>query len=340
MPVKNPLLFRVSLFAVILTLVVIVLGAYVRLSHAGLGCPDWPGCYGHLDVPATEREVQLANDAYPERPVETAKAWKEMIHRYVASLLGLVIVSILCIAWAQCKNSRDLLLPGALLVIVIFQGLLGMWTVTLLLKPAVVTAHLLGGMTTLALLWWLALRYSGWPEPDLVSNSGLKTGLWLSVTCLLALIVQIALGGWTSTNYAALACYGFPQCNQQWWPEMDFADAFVLWRGLGIDYEGGVLDHPARVAIHMTHRFGALLLSALILYMVFYLFRLGKKFHLPAILLISVLFVQISLGIVNVSYGLPLLVATAHNGVAALLILVLLSILYYFVSMRSQGRAA
>src|SRR5690606_15986918 len=234
-------------FGVVLALIVVTVGAWVRLTDAGLGCPDWPGCYGQLFV--TE---QLAVEPHVEeqfgRPLEAGKAWREMFHRYLASTLGLVCVAVAVVAWL---NRRDPAQPPALPVIlvglVVFQGLLGMWTVTLLLKPIIVVAHLLGGLATLSLLFLLARR----PAP-LPASGGLKG---LAAAAGAALVLQIALGGWTSANYAALACPDFPTCQTQWWPEIaDFGEAFVLWRGIGIDYEGGVLDHPARVAVHFTHR--------------------------------------------------------------------------------------
>lgn len=314
------------MLASLLALIVVVLGAYVRLSHAGLGCPDWPGCYGHIDVPQTDEEVRQAVTAYPDRPLETAKAWKEMIHRYFAGTLGLLILMIALIAWIRRPQGA---LPTVLVILVIFQAVLGMWTVTLLLKPLVVTGHLLGGMTTLALLWWLMLRYSEWQPPPLKSAEVLQGLRRLAMLTLAVLVLQIALGGWTSTNYAALACYGFPQCNQQWWPTMDFSEAFVLWRGLGIDYEGGVLDHPARVAIHMTHRFGALLVLVLFSILAFRLWRAdGNVLKRLSLLVLLVPLIQLGLGIANVTKGLPLPVATAHNAGAALSLLTLLSVIY------------
>lgn len=323
-------MFRLGLAASVLALCVVVLGAYVRLSHAGLGCPDWPGCYGHIDVPYTDQEIASANTSYPERPVEHAKAWKEMTHRYFAGCLGLIILLITIVAWRKRDEGISIALPNALVGLVVFQALLGMWTVTLLLKPLIVTAHLLGGMTTLALLWWLTLQHSSWQPLRNYSVRKLTVVQQLATVCLIVLILQIVLGGWTSTNYAALACYGFPDCNQQWLPAMDFSEAFVLWRGLGIDYEGGVLDHPARIAIHMMHRIGALTvfcMTALLIIVVFK--RIGvKPLNRLCLLMLIVLFVQLSLGVINVTQGLPLFVATLHNAGAAILLLTLLSVIY------------
>lgn len=333
---RHPWLFRLSVLAGLLALAVVALGAYVRLSHAGLGCPDWPGCYGHIDVPQTDEEVAQANAAYPERPLETAKAWKEMLHRYFAGTLGLLILVIAVIAWIKRPQGVRAGLPTALLFLVIFQALLGMWTVTLLLKPLVVTAHLLGGMATLALLWWLVLRYSDWQPSPLNSEQALRGLRRLAMFCFAALVIQIALGGWTSTNYAALACYGFPQCNREWWPAMNFSEAFVLWRGLGIDYEGGVLDHPARVAIHMMHRLGAMIVLVLSSILIIRLWQQARDrvMRTLSLLVLLVLLIQLGLGIANVTKGLPLLVATAHNGGAAVLLLTLLTIIYALIAQR------
>ena len=244
----------------LLALVVVVLGAWVRLSAAGLGCPDWPGCYGHLTVDQAAQNVDAINEAFPHRPFEYHKAIKEMLHRYVASSLGLLIMVLAGLAIANRTDpNQPVGLPIALVALVIFQGLLGMWTVTLLLKPLIVVLHLLGGLTTLGLLGWLAIDPERRARPK--DEAGLRK---LALAGLAMLTLQIALGGWTSSNYAALACPDFPTCQNVAWPHMDVKDAFVLWRGLGIDYEGGVLDHPARVAIHFFHRLGAIA-TALIL---------------------------------------------------------------------------
>lgn len=314
----------------VLALSVIMLGAYVRLSDAGLGCPDWPGCYGRIDVPSSQQEMAAANAAFPQRPVETAKAWKEMLHRYLAGGLGLAILLLAVIAWRNRRSGGlPVGLPSALLVLVVFQALLGMWTVTLLVKPAIVTAHLLGGLATLGLLWWLALRQGPrWRPPPQSVRHPLRPWVWLG---LLLLLGQIFLGGWTSTNYAALACTEFPTCHGgDWWPPTDFGEAFVLWRGLGVNYEFGVLDSDARTAIHLTHRVGALILMV-------YLFALSavvirsaghKSYRLAGLAVAVTLCLQLALGIGNVLGHLPLPVAVAHNGGAALLLLSLLTLIH------------
>lgn len=306
---------------VVLALCVVMLGAWVRLSDAGLGCPDWPGCYGNLIVPESESAISNANEAYPDRPVEGEKAWKEMIHRYLAGSLGLLIAALFVLAWKNRRcEKQPLFWPILLSVLVIFQALLGMWTVTLQLKPVIVMGHLLGGFATLSLLWWLVVSTSDSYRP---SGNGVGAR-WLAAAGVVLLLGQIALGGWTSSNYAALACPDFPQCQQQWWPEaMDFDEGFVLWRGLGQNYEFGVLEHPARTAIHLTHRIGAVVVASYLTLLVLYLLaaRLREGSRPIALTVLFLLAVQVSLGISNVVFGLPLSVAVAHNGVAAMLLL-------------------
>jgi cytochrome c oxidase assembly protein subunit 15 len=315
----NAWFVRLARIGAVLALAVVMLGAYVRLTDAGLGCPDWPGCYGRLVVPHPETTAEELGSEFT-RPLEAGKAWREMIHRYLASTLGLVCVALAVIAW---RNRRDpdqpWRAPLALVALVIFQGLLGMWTVTLLLKPIVVVAHLLGGFATLALLVSLGRwRTARFPQP----TPGLRL---LGTAAAVALVLQISLGGWTSANYAALACPDFPTCQTQWWPAVaDFEEGFVLWRGLGIDYEGGVLDHPARVAVHFTHRLGALLAAVLIALLGARL--LGAAATRPdGAAVLAALLVQLGLGVSIVWFGVPLPVAVLHNGVAALLLLTVIN---------------
>ncbi|HMN44704.1 MAG TPA: COX15/CtaA family protein [Povalibacter sp.] len=310
---------RLALAGVLLALVVVVLGAWVRLSAAGLGCPDWPGCYGHLTVDQAAQNVDAINEAFPHRPFEYHKAIKEMVHRYFASGLGLLILVLAGLAIANRKDpNQPVGLPIALVALVIFQGLLGMWTVTLLLKPLIVVLHLLGGLATLSLLAWLAI------DPERRTRVKEETGIRrLAFIGLIVLGVQIALGGWTSSNYAALACPDFPTCQNVAWPHMDIKDAFVLWRGLGIDYEGGVLDHPARVAIHFIHRLGALATALILGWLAIQAWRKGRNtsVKVAGAVLGAVLLMQLILGPLMVVRALPLSLATAHNGVAALLLL-------------------
>lgn len=303
------------LLATLLTFCVVSLGAYVRLSDAGLGCPDWPGCYGHLlGVPEQAHEQSAALQAFPGKPVEAHKAWKEMLHRYLAGILGLVILGIAVLAWTLRKQlHQSPILPTVLVVVVGLQALLGMWTVTLLLKPVIVTAHLLGGMSTLALLLWLLVRQQA--RTGSSSGKGLKI---LAAFSLLAVFAQIALGGWVSSNYAALACSDFPTCQGNWLPEMDFDHAFQLRRELGQTQAGALLSNTALTAIHWTHRIGALIVLLLLGTLSLALLRSGKRAW--GLLVILALAVQISLGIANVLLSLPLPLAVAHNTGAAFLL--------------------
>lgn len=300
----------------------VTFGAYVRLSNAGLACPDWPGCYGNLTVP--DQESLPADDPLLRlRPLEPDKAWKEMGHRYVAAGLGLGILFVAGLSLHR-RGLAGSKLPLLLVALVIFQGLLGMWTVTLLVKPAVVTLHLLGGLATTALLWWLTLREGGdrgyHPEPP-----GLRG--WTKIA-LAVLVAQIALGGWTSTNYAALGCTEFPTClGGRYLPPADFGEAFVLWRGTGTNYEFGVLDAEARTAIHLVHRLGALVTLAVAGGLALALLA-RPALRLHGLLLAVTLAVQIGLGVANVLGGVPLVTAVAHNANAMLLVLILLAVLH------------
>jgi len=314
----NPALHRLAVIAAVVAFAVIVLGAWVRLSHAGLGCPDWPGCYGELTWPDETHEIVRANEAFPHRPVEADKAWKEMVHRYLAGTLVLLVVGINVLAW-RARNRQAGLRPlaAALLALILFQAALGMWTVTLQLLPVVVMGHLLGGLATFSLLLWLAWR----------SGRGVKAARTRSVSRargmilvgLAVLVTQIALGGWTSANYAALACPDLPACHGEWWPDTDFADGFTLWREIGVDYEGGVLDLPARTAIHMAHRVGAVVTFLLLALLALRLLATPGS-RPPGATLLVLLLAQVTLGVLNVALFLTLPNAVAHNGVAALLL--------------------
>ena len=314
----NVTFVRLARFGTVLALCVVMLGAWVRLHDAGLGCPDWPGCYGRIVVPD---QATAARDAdYSARPLVAAKAWREMIHRYLAGSLVLVCVALTALAWRNRKDpNQPWRRPVALLGLILFQALLGMWTVTLLLKPLIVVAHLVGGLATLALLASLGEWRIATPP---AASARLRT---LGLAAAAALALQICLGGWTSSNYAALACPDFPTCQTQWWPALaDFKEGFVLWRGIGIDYEGGVLDHPARVAVHFTHRLGALFAALLIAALGARLAFLPRT-RVDGLAVLGVLLLQLTLGVSIVVFGVPLGLAVAHNGVAALLLLAVLN---------------
>ncbi len=354
---------RLAWAAVVLALVVIVFGSFVRLSNAGLSCPDWPTCYGRATWPEQAHEITQANADYA-RPVEAHKAWREQVHRHIAASLGalvlalallaarkrrwglttvvtaagLVAVSIplymrgqhgaamalalageglLAVAALHWSNADAARLGALSLMVIVFQAVLGMWTVIWLVKPVIVLAHLLGGLLTLALLTWLAWKTT--PASALVHGDAAKLRrlLWIGLALL---VLQIALGGWTSANYAALACGSeFPTCLGQWWPPTDFGEGFVLWRGIGVDYEGGVLDGPARAAIQLSHRLVAVLLFGHLLVVAIKLIRTPGLVFWGSVLGL-VLLAQVALGISNVLLGLPLAVAVAHNAGAALLL--------------------
>jgi cytochrome c oxidase assembly protein subunit 15 len=360
---------RLAAFATAFAFLVIVFGAFVRLSNAGLSCPDWPTCYGKATWPGHEQEVERANAQFPERPVETHKAWREQVHRMIAGTLGVLVLALAVVAAWRRRALLALLLVAALsaalgvfsyikgaytasavlssvaialplvaafrldrsvpwrialgaLSVVILQAMLGMWTVTLLLKPLVVMAHLLGGLLTFALLGYVALRLADRYAPT-TEQRRLKP---MIVVALVLLTLQIALGGWTSANYAALACGAdFPRCAGQWWPTTDFREGFVLWRGIGVNYEGGVLDIAARAAIQIAHRIGALIVFGHVLATAVLAWRRGLRAN--AALVGVLLCAQVALGIANVELLLPLNLATLHNAGAALLLMSLIALL-------------
>ncbi|MEZ5544100.1 MAG: COX15/CtaA family protein [Lysobacteraceae bacterium] len=366
---------RIGWIAVLLALVVIVFGAFVRLSNAGLSCPDWPTCYGRVTWPVHDHEIAHANDAF-DRPVESHKAWREQVHRHLAATLGLMVFALAFLGSRKVRGGKALVigasllvamgiplymrghhaaaaslaiagevlllgwalrpdgwlsprgdfsrLSAALLAVIVFQALLGMWTVTWLLKPVVVMGHLLGGLTTLSLLTWLACRASPLAALHCAPAWKLRGAIVLGIGLV---AIQIALGGWVSANYAALACgTDFPTCLNQWLPQTNFREAFVLWRGIGADYEGGVLDGPARVAIQLSHRGFAVIVAGALIW-------LGLKIRrIPEIsgwgtAILTFLGVQVLLGILNVKTGLPLKIAVSHNAVAALLLFTLVLLL-------------
>jgi cytochrome c oxidase assembly protein subunit 15 len=359
---------RLAWLAVALAFGVIVFGAFVRLSNAGLSCPDWPTCYGRATWPQTGEAADHVATAI--RAVEPHKAWREQVHRMLAGALGLIVLSLALLAARRRRHGIAQVLVAALLVgigiplymrgdhvaasvlaiagegillfaalrwsnldlaraaaitlaVIIFQALLGMWTVTWLLKPIVVMGHLLGGLLTFSLLAWMA-----WRATDLPIRLAFAKQMRLLIAIgLLVLGLQIALGGWTSANYAALACGNdFPRCVGQWWPPTNFHEGFVLWRGVGVDYEGGVLDGQSRIAIQMAHRIMAVIAFAYLLYLAYRLVRIPGLLAWGVTLAVLV-FAQVGLGIANVKLGLPLHVAVLHNAGAALLLFVLVSLI-------------
>jgi cytochrome c oxidase assembly protein subunit 15 len=319
---KSTFVYKLSKFAILLAATVVLLGAYTRLSDAGLGCPDWPGCYGFASVPESHAQIKQAEAAFPDHTVVASKAWPEMVHRYFAGTLGLVIALIAVLSIRRRKlPGQPLALPVILVILVMFQAALGMWTVTLGLLPIVVMGHLLGGFTTLSLLFLLFLKLRDSNIPAMPSQ--LRT---LAIIGLVVVIAQICLGGWTSANYAAIICTDFPTCQGSMIPHLDFSGAFQFHSAGLHDYQGGYLGNDARVTIHWMHRLGALLTT---LYLVFLHVKLMRAGHKKlAILLIVALTIQVSLGISNVLFSLPLPVAVAHNGGAASLLLTMVLITY------------
>jgi cytochrome c oxidase assembly protein subunit 15 len=309
------------------------------LTDAGLGCPDWPGCYGRMVLPNSGPSLQQAQQAYPSLPIVPHKAWAEMVHRYVAGALGILIL--ILAVWAIVNRRRgiqNLIVTPLLLVgVLIFQAVLGMWTVTLKLLPLVVTAHLLGGMSIAGLLSWMtaATSNSVIPRLDEPSRSKFADNDWLKLKVLtliglMILIIQLFLGAWTSTNYSALACGAdFPSCLGSFWPNMDWRHAFNILSPVGPNYEGGLLNMAARTAIHMAHRYWALItflyLSGLSLLLLSS--KVYSSWRNLAIILLSLLCLQVLLGIVNVIKLLPLANAVAHNGVAVLLLITIILLL-------------
>ena len=316
--------YRLAIFATGLALLVVLLGAYTRLTHAGLGCPDWPGCYGFISVPKTEAQLAHAELHFPDAPVEAHKGRNEMVHRYFAGTLALVIAMLAVQALRRHgRDGQPYRLPLLVLGVVFMQAAFGMWTVTLQLWPQVVTAHLLGGFATLSLLFLLSLRLSRayMPLPGLP-----RRVRRLAAVALLLVIGQIALGGWVSANYAAVACIDLPTCHGEWWPQADFANGFHLTQHIGPNYLGGQLDSDARTAIHMTHRLGALIVTLVTLTLAWQLHRVGLR--RLAKLVVAALLLQVGLGISNVLFHLPLAVAVAHNAGGAGLLLTMVLVNY------------
>lgn len=323
----------VATLAMILALLVVMLGAYTRLTNAGLGCPDWPGCYGHMVLPTLPNERMSAQHNYPDMPIESRKAWTEMAHRYAAGTLAFLIFFIGA-AVLRFRRKGLLLpwgLPLILIFLVIFQAALGMWTVTLKLLPVVVMGHLLGGMLIFSSLCYLHLQLSKGITQNLA-----QWRVWIMLGIVIVFF-QIALGGWVSSNYAGMACIGFPRCNATWWPTFYFSKGFNLLSPVGVNYQGGLLDNNVRVTIQLIHRLGALLTAGYVLTLSLLLLIRVKSKHIHRVAIFAIILVacQFSLGIANVLYMLPLWVSVAHNGVAALLLATMLS-MYYLASGASK----
>jgi cytochrome c oxidase assembly protein subunit 15 len=314
------------------TFVVVVVGAFVRLTDAGLGCPDWPGCYGQPTPTHAAQDIAkaVAEQGGPHGPVSIQKAWHEMGHRYLAGTLGMLILLICVMAWLR-RHEQSPWLASGLLLLVVLQAALGMWTVTLLLKPVIVTMHLLGGMATLALLTWLASRQLPMHDAGVADHEN-KLRPWAALGLVL-LVAQIALGGWVSTNYAALACIDLPTCHGEWMPKMDFRHGFQLLRELGQTAAGDKLSYDALTAIHWTHRVGALIVALYLIALTFMMWRVTRLRAILAVLA-TLLALQICLGVANILTGLKLAVAVGHNAGAALLLVTLVVLNFALFSRR------
>ena len=314
---------KLTLYALLLALIVVSFGAYVRLTDAGLGCPDWPGCYGTLSVPQSIEAIEQAQSFYPDSLIETDKAWIEMIHRYIAGILGVMILLITILSY-KFKNQINYSIkwPVFLLLLVIFQAALGMWTVTMLLKPAIVSTHLIGGMSVLAILTYLMHRNYGTHRESFVKHKSERRVIRFS---LVLLFIQIALGGWTSTNYAALACTDYPTCHGELIPDMDFVNAFTIFRELGVTSLGEPLSLQALHAIQWVHRVGAIVILIYFLF-VAYLLKINEGFNFWRNILILAVVLQFIIGIANLILHLPIVLATLHNLGAAILVVILVGI--------------
>lgn len=320
---------KLILLALGLTLLVVVLGAYTRLTDAGLGCPDWPGCYGFWSVPMATEAIAAAEVRYPERPLEPAKAWAEMIHRYAATLLGLLLLVMALwhgyrhyAAWQTSGSgwpANVALTPYLLLLLVLFQGALGMWTVTLNLLPLVVMGHLLGGFTIAGLLFYWWTRQT---PPQLHHAYDNRIRL-LGGVAVMVVIGQVSLGGWTAANYASLACTELPICQGDWLAQWAPARAFDPISPPASSYEYGVLDYAARMTIHVSHRLGALITTVVLA--IFWWQLRCRHIHFEANMMAAILLLQLGLGVMNVVASLPLWVAVSHNFVALLLLLAVLA---------------
>lgn len=324
MQLENKAALYFLYIAFFLAFIVVQLGALTRLKDAGLGCPDWPGCYGKLTLP--NKSIQLMNGPYSGQMLIPEKALPEMIHRYAAAtLVILCFAGIVLIIYKYKLPQQPIWIASSLLFLLFLQGLLGKWTVTLRLHPLVVMSHLLGGLALLSLLWLLILRLN--PLFMRQSSGEHKLRSWTTLGLLL-IVIQIGLGGWTSANYAAFVCPDFPQCQGQWWPTMNFSEGFNLWLNTNITYEGGILSQTARAAIQMSHRMMAVITSIYLGLLVYKLFMITKNNFLRGlgILLLFLLGLQIGLGTLNVLWMLPLPIAMAHNAVAALLLLTILTL--------------
>ncbi len=328
---KSQRFFRLALFSALFSLLLVLLAAWGRINEAGLGCPDWPGCYGRLFAPLTAQELNEARSYFPRQPAEEEKLLKETLHRYFSGALGLLIIRLTVLGWQLKKHVRrqQVLIPALVFVLVFAQVILGILTVKWQHKPLISMLHLSTGLAILGLLWWVVLREQRFWRPVTAASAAVLKGLQpRALFALLLVIGQIALGGWMSVNYAALACPDFPICQGTFVPPMNFFDGFALWRDIGLEYEGVLLNLEAATAIHMAHRAGALATLLYVGWLALHTMRIGSRDNLCryGMLVLVLLLAQIALGIINVLAHLPLVIAVAHHAVAALLMLSLITL--------------
>ena len=316
-----------TLFSGLLGFVVVALGAWTRLADAGLGCPDWPGCYGFATIPVNPEDIEIANSRYPETPYEVAKAIPEVVHRYFAATLGLFIIGIFLAVRKNPTCTKNMkLLAGFLVFWVIMQGTFGYLTVSLKLWPQVVTTHLMSGFLTTVIIWLLYFKVKDIEGPSRIPWSFNPNITRLINLSLVVVSIQIFLGAWTSTNYASISCADLPLCRGQLLPPSDFISGFNFLQTIGPNYLGGQLSDEARVAIHLTHRFGSIVVTLVLLSLIFSLYK--NQSLKVAVGLSGALALQISLGISNVIFSLPLLIAVGHN-LGGLLLITYLAILRF-----------
>ncbi|NVK42891.1 MAG: COX15/CtaA family protein [Oceanospirillaceae bacterium] len=312
---------KLSGAAVLLALVVVMLGGWTRINDAGLGCPDWPGCYGHIVLPGSEEALERAQTLYPDQPLLAHKGWIEMVHRYVAGTLGLLVMTLSVAGWRRRKlDGYPTFLSIALLGLVVVQALFGMWTVTLKLLPVVVTLHLLGGLLILSGLTLLRFRLRRFYRSSGADITPEREGRNWVLAALIVVFLQIALGGWTSANYAGWACTDWLKCETADAPSLDFAGGFALTLETGPNYQGGHLPREGRAAIQMTHRAGAMLVLLVVMAMIWRLAAAGWSKG-PLLTVAALLCGQIALGVANIVYAVPIPLAMAHHGGAVLLLL-------------------
>ncbi len=324
--------FRMALAAAALALVAVVFNAYARLSEAGLGCPDWPGCYGMLFAPVTAQDLPQEIDPVRQKALEKKHAAQETLQRFISVGLSFLLIRVAVLGWQLKRRHRgqQIWIPLVTLIITLGVGAAVSFNFEYRYKPLVLMMQLVGSMTTLALLWWIVLR-----EQRFFRSVHVSVGRGLRPRALFALVLvaaEVVLGGWSMVNYAGLACPDFPICQGRWWPPMDFLEAFTLWRDVGLDYEGRLLALPAVTAIHFAHRIGALMVLFYVGWLALHVLRVGHEQNLCryGMLILAIFVAEMALGIVEVVVHLPLAVAVTHSAFAALLLLALVT-LYHVV---------